>query len=709
MSDTKIEDSSNDNTSEVNSKEQLMVLLTVETNELNEKDSKLVYNLLTSSDCNIEISDFIGLFQKFNHVCNHKVFCDEVIISRVYWNKFKEILLNSSPETVTDLVSQILEMSLTNYENHLESFEPMLQAIYDEHILFHLIDYSVVETASPALLSSVLVATSNIFECCAILANYDYKIGIVLVLKILFYYFDLNGHELISAIFESKKLDDHILKKTAGCFSGIITVLRKFKINSFPNSYKRRFFLAVFDMMGEKSVTIEDFESDLKYEDLGNLNFLQAFDLILFLESNNLSFKKTLTEQLIFGQDPFPLTKAIVYMSNALAIFIDPILRDSNTNTELMSVVIMKNTILYAFMDNLLKMWVESNAKSESDLYSLLDLVKIIMYKAEIHIRNRAHHPNSRLVHYCEKFINSVDYKTARQWQINVIKNSQCEEWADSLKEFNEMLSTQVFDYVRHLRVLQLQTGSWYYNENPLSVSVKNRNISFVMLSDNQKHILVRDFDFKTTDKPYIVDNKIISGSTDPLSPNSGTRIPSSKTLLVSLNDIESIENEEITPTNTISDTKTPKNVILKKNVCMKVDILGKQNKLLLRLYFDNRESRYIWLDGLKLILHMSKKKNNETDVIRQLSNDTREQIEKLIEVRRNTQMINLFTDSYSDISDKTSIEEIMKRRTTVSEENIKKEKNILIDATTSEEDSDDEQYYNMDTLKSLPANLFYD
>ena len=263
----------------------------------------------------------------------------------------------------------------------------------------------------------------------------------------------------------------------------------------------------------------------------------------------------------------------------------------------------------------------------------------------------------------CIRDSNSMSYRFARTLQLDSIKKEQYRTWSSSIASFDTMLSGQVHDYVRHQRLLQLQKGTWVYAENPLNSEAGTPKVYFLIVSDNHASLLAREFETQTNDSPYLFDNKILTSPGCEALANGRTKV-------VVLKHITSFKSTGLTT----PSRRTGNNVYVKldeSNVYTEVELKDRNNKTVLKFYLDTEEGKYIWLDGLKLI-----SPSQHEDI----SEDTKDQIDTLFDLRKNVQMINL---------------------------NVRQD--IILPPPEASNESEDEEFYDLETLKKVTQNFYFD
>lgn len=433
--------------------------------------------------------------------------------------------------------------------------------------------------------------------------------------------------------------------------------------------YIKKKYYASLNTIRAPAKDTKPYENIAKYIDISDLTLLQAFDTIIFFEDSNLTFKKAYCEHLLFGSSKFLIRKAMIRTSEQVDEYLES-LKDDLKETLLLN--INRSKIFYVIMDRLLNMWIDSNAKTEKDLDSLLELIIVIIGNTMKKKKKSVSYYKDIESHFEE--LKKVSYKVARKWQLNIYKEKHYSKWSDRVVDFDKLLSKQVYEYVRHQRLLQLQKGNWAYTENPInSTNINNPKLAFIVLSANQNEVLIREFDVRPEDFPQVTEKRIFVRSDKDLN------LSKNNTKVVRLTDITELDVQQIKVDNNIPNITDLVNLI-QKSVYLEVKIYNKKNEILIHLFFDNKEATYICMDGIRMISPYQKL--NES-----LSQNTKDQINTLIDVRKNVQLINLSAES-SDTSGGLNNDPFFNG-----------------DLDDSENDDD---IYNFEVLKNLTSDFYY-
>ncbi|ODV97572.1 hypothetical protein PACTADRAFT_47465 [Pachysolen tannophilus NRRL Y-2460] len=349
--------------------------------------------------------------------------------------------------------------------------------------------------------------------------------------------------------------------------------------------------------------------SDPKRYILENYSITNLIDIISFLHDPNLTFKKEYSEQLIFADESscFPLSIAAMAVSDFL--FDDVLLTKNyiNLKNRLYSV----DSLFYVGMLQMLRIWKTSNAEAKD-----VPIIIKSIHTAYTHADTALGSGSS--MGEVLGALNKFSYADLRKIQLREIRERHSAAWMNT--SFDKFLQSEVMNFIKEQRLLNLSKGSWVYAENPVRIQQQQQaqnntgsrkpQMYFLILSPNNLAIIYKEFKSKSKQTPNI-----------------------DKTGHVL--DINSIANFEATPVD--NGKQVPENsrliTIKSKSSYEKITLIGKNKKTLLSFYTDTKEASYIWLDGLKLLANSK---------FEELSEDTQNQIKVLVDVRKNAQLISL-------------------------------------------------------------------
>ncbi|QLG70593.1 hypothetical protein HG535_0A05340 [Zygotorulaspora mrakii] len=642
--------------------EELNLLLSARQDTLSRQDSLRCYKILYSGTMEYINNDaYADMMCAFILNCESSVLCEKAVINRKFWEVFKSLIEALRPEPFSKCLNTIFSAVLEQQRIFVKALDSLC-----EHILS---DGTILSAIAAILASREAELETNIafFRCISQLQDLLVRISNYQPQKAATY---IPLYKLISLqcrlfyVMTPHLVEEPIRNMVIQGFlpvrKDLYEYLRTVAVDDYPTPLKKRFddIMDSTFMLSAMSKAASE-EINEMHEDFLHLNMLQGADITAFLENPNLSFKKTFAEQLIFNGKPFPLLKSASYVSICLNELFDSFEKDINEKPHLAGFILNKNYFMYALMDRLLKSWVESKGETEKDMSSLLKLMPIILHRIKRATSDPMGLTFEELVSLALNTIRSLDYRSSRELQLNDLREGYYKKWSRHLLDFETMLSDQVNDFVLHQRLLQLQKGTWVYGQNPVDPSIKTPSILFMILSVDQNNLLVREFGRITEILPAVEGNVIHA--------NTGKSTDAKKTLVVPMNSISKFEAQEVAATD-----NTPKDSHLiscvKKNVYTEVKFLDKNSKCILRVFFDTKEAIYVWLDGLQLVAS-AKHRNG-------ISEATKEQKETLVDIRRTVQMMNL---------------------------------NIKEAFEAPDTSSSDEDFYNVDTLKGLTADFYYE
>lgn len=357
------------------------------------------------------------------------------------------------------------------------------------------------------------------------------------------------------------------------------------------------------------------FTEDPRHFVVENFSVLLAMDLEVFLKDSNFTFKKRFQEELMMSENnkTFPL---YVFMNQTTRMWID-IFQDSSRLPNIYCSILSWEVIIYLTMNNCLTLWQETKAQlgNLSDIAKVMDLIKSNIDSLELELEN------GNSIEKCLDVASSAKSEDMRHKQILKYKSSHQMKWSNRFTAFNNYLSKEVMNFLCEQRVIQLLKGSWFYTESYGEDLLKNketRNLInkyyFILLSPNRKEVYYKEFPEKQQVNPSFEEMESQSIKLADIVDFKATRIgePDGK--------------------------KDPSVICVKGTISYeRIALLGHNNRTLLCFITDTEVNKYVWLDGLKLLKGMIS--------LGDLSEDTESQLESLIDIRRNTQLLNLEDD----------------------------------------------------------------
>lgn len=600
-------------------------------------------------------------FAQFLLSCDEKILCREAVLETEFWEIFEETMSEAPFETLAICLTRICTLSLRESGVDLEAVVNLCRFLSSSEIILPPLSANLsTQRSSIRLNFDILESIDGVLRCLTCLCENDKVNAAIIVPSCFFMFHDCGFWSILISLLPMEELQSEILEVILPLRNKISKFMSTLTLNEFATPLENKMFEAVEDTINLDTSMKEKFEEvNHGYNDLHSIKLIEAFHLVVFLKNANLSFKKTLGEELLFGSNPFPLYNAFFSILDHLHQFLDFRSKDFFTTLYYAAFLLSKDAFIYVLMDKLLKMWVASQGKTRKDMDSLLETVPIMLDQVDKSMKRLSDSSPHGSVGLALETFEGIDYDSARQLQLENIKKRHYSKWSSSIGDFDELLSEQVHDYVRHQRLLQLQRGAWVYSENPLDRHIRSPKVYYMVLSANQINLLVREFPAKMEMTPHVEENHIFGG---PEKEHSSYE----KTVVIPLHNIVDFETKELQMDNNVPEDSRLVNVI-RRDFYTGVNFLDKHRKVVLKVYFDTKEDIPVWLDGLKLVSPFKIKQN--------ITEETKEQMDTLVSIRRNAQVLNL------EISDGNEITE----------------------------SSDDEEYYYADALKELTSSFYYD
>lgn len=628
-----------------------------------EEQSKECYDIISDvNNCTADPEGCLNLLGDFILKCDSAFLCQKVIKQQQFWDFLKELVADATVDELASYINRILTELLEQPDDCKESLISLCDAVSsDTTIMDALVVNLSTQHLQPRIALRILDCIIGILTCFKFLCLSSPSDAAHLIPSFLFTCLDTEVWEVLTTLLSVEDLRLDITEKLLPMRRHLFSYLKTVKIEENETALQKKLLVALNHILNPTVANQSNFEERPEYEDYNSINLLQAFDMTAFLENKNLTFKKTFTEQLLFGTKPFPLFYASLHVSDTLNNLFEKIENECTGQLHNLSFVLNKEEFFYALMDRLLKSWVEARAESRDDLQSLLELIPITfdcIHKSLSKTMNLTPQGYFRLA---LDVIKEVNYKLSRELQLDSMKEARYAKWSNHIGVFENMLSNQVNEYVHHQRLLQLQKGTWVYAENPIDLNIKLPKVYFMVLSANQTNLLAKVLPKITERTPLIEGNEIVFSSDNHSTPHKD------ETIVIPMSSVSTFKSKEI-----FIEDKTPQDShlvnVIQKNFYTEVDLIDKNNKSLLKFFFDTKEAVYTWLDGIQLV--SSAKHPNG------LSQGTQDQVESLIDIRKSVQMINLAADGSINPVDFSQ---------------------------------DDEEFYDLDTLKGLTTNFYYE
>lgn len=347
-----------------------------------------------------------------------------------------------------------------------------------------------------------------------------------------------------------------------------------------------------------------------------NFTILLAMDLKIFLKDPNFTFKKRFHEELMMSEHSrtFPLC---LFIEKATDMWIK-IFHNKKTYPTIYSSILSWELMIYYTMNNCLLLWQETKAQLDNykDVQGILQLLESYTQTLESNLSR-----NDKSIEDCLDITSVNSVEKLRHTQIQHIKTAHKTNWSSRFKEFNRYLTSEVMDFACEQRVIQLLKGSWVYTESYGEYLLKNREKKlsykyyFILLAPNRKSVYYKEFTEKPSINPSFEEMEVQA---------------------VQLSDIVDFESTKIGNYVGEEDKKKIGSVVTVKGTISyeKITLVGDKKRRLLSFYTDTQVSKYVWLDGLKMLKGMIKPG--------QLSEETEKQLDSLVDLRRNTQLLSL-------------------------------------------------------------------
>lgn len=437
----------------------------------------------------------------FISICDIDALCKNIAADSKFWTIFVSLLPIMSVPVFTSSLTVIFEAFLSSEDKYKDQFILLCSNVDSNRMIFDNLIGNLAKVSmrqSPGVIVDIIACISLYIRCMEALSKYAIQAAVILIPSLWFQMVECDFQRIVSTLLLSHNalISAAIIEKFIVVKRQLCDFLISIKLSEYATPLVKRLHEAMNNTITQtKGIQLKFEETNEEYHEMSSLNLLQAYDLIIFLENSNLTFKKSFSEQLLFGEHPFPLYKAIFRISDELHTFFSLHDNDFMRNPHIACFIINKEAFLYSLMCNQLRLWIESKSQSTEDLNSLLDLLPVILEKindtiilskfpqSSMHPSQLPSAASSKDQSNMTKALDIIDmtnYEAVRKWQLDKIKAIHYKKWAPHISDFDELLSTQVLDYVRHQRLLQLQKGTWVYAENPLDSKIKDPKLAFL-------------------------------------------------------------------------------------------------------------------------------------------------------------------------------------------------------------------------------------
>lgn len=420
---------------------------------------------------------------------------------------------------------------------------------------------------------------------------------------------------------------------------------------------------------------------------------LLAMDLKIFLKDPNITFKKRFHEELMMSNHnrTFPMYLFIGKVTDLWLRIFHQRERFPAIYTNILSWELM----IYFTMNNALILWQATRAQLEdleNDVDKIMKLLEVEVDNIETRIAagQSANAEEDFSIERCLDFTKHHDLPQLRHNQILQLKQEHQQRWRHQFNEFQRNLAAEVMSFVCEQRVIQLLKGYWVLTEahgeqllraNSMTFkSPSTKKYYFITLSPNRKFLYYKEYNEKSAINPTYeeLENLAIRllDIVDFQSSKLGELLPRNGVASLNSSVHGSINGSANNGHMAVSGVMEHKIVTVTGTISYeKITLLGEGGRKLLSFYTDTEVSKYVWLDGLKMLRGMIKRG--------QLSSETERQIDSLIDIRRNAQLLSL--------------------------EDQKIGGELAVDTTLLEEsDDDDDEFFQLDELVNITTEGFH-
>lgn len=364
------------------------------------------------------------------------------------------------------------------------------------------------------------------------------------------------------------------------------------------------------------------FTADPKKFVTDNFSILLAMDLKVFLKDPNMTFKKRFHEELMMSDHnrTFPMNLFIEECTN---IWLDTFHRKTEF-PEISKHMLSWELMIYHSMDNCLRLWqsTRSQLANPGDIQGIIKLLQtnIKLLEQSLAISQSI---DDALEGFSERTSDDI-----RFFQFSELKEAHKNNWKNAFFEFDSTLGEETLEFVREQRVMQLLRGAWVQTESHALLLFQNKpnkpnsaNFYFLILSPNRRALHYKEY----------VDIPVRKPTFEELEHQS-----------IPLKSIEHFRSTKIGKSVGEKDKSRNKNLISIKGTMSyeEIRLTNKQDQTLLSFYTDSEDNKAVWLDGLKMLKGLTKDQD--------LSVETTQHIKSLQELRKNTQLLILESDTFA-------------------------------------------------------------
>lgn len=356
-----------------------------------------------------------------------------------------------------------------------------------------------------------------------------------------------------------------------------------------------------------------------------NFSILLAMNLYTFLRDPNFTFKKRFHEELMMSEHKrtFPF---YLFLAKTNAMWLE-VIQDHKTYPNIYKSILSWEAMNYYTMHNCLILWQETAADLEisSDIDKIFQLLQSDLDSLESQLASSNAHGNTMSIEECLDISNKLA-DGMRSEQVDKLYHQETDKWQRKFVTFNKNLNKEVLDFTVEQRVIQLLKGLWVYTDNYGELIFRAKDTPkrqtgvmskyyYIALSPDRQHVFYKDYVTKPATNPLPEEME-----------QRGIRIA----------DIKELKSSKVG--DFIGEAEKRKNsklISIRGTISYeRISLIGNNNKTILAFYTDTEVNKFVWLDGLKMLMGKFKPE--------QLSVETTKQIESLIDIRRRTQFLSL-------------------------------------------------------------------
>lgn len=643
-------------------------------NLLDFNTSQSCFNAIFVEDIDMRDDQLSPLVIRFMLCCDEEFLFAHILNNETTLKSFSKCAENSTSIDVMSVITRCFNIFLSAEEKHKESMLAFTSFYVKDNVFFtKLVEQLQPLTGNEENIKLTLRIIITVSEQSVALFKYYPTVMSELLAEFLWKHSlsDLPNIEILLLLNTAdEQIKDMILNSLLPNRIKQFEILEQSTLKEHSGMYKRA--TKMFERLTPTNPVLrERFENGNQImKNLESLNFLEYVVIQSFFDWPDEEFIKKYRQHLLFDEYQFPVLDVIKRIMKECFKFFLQNQSELRIKPYYAVMVLKSDLLIYLLVSLELDMWIESKASTEEDLESLLCLIPVVITELDRLVNRKF--PDSSTDSLAETifgFLHSLTYKSVRKFQKEQIKQARIQMWSHKFNEFDIMLASNVKSYVKHQRLLQLQMGTWVYSTNPLLKETVTPSVYFIILSHNQSELLAREFPLKTQERPIVNQNRIMASELD----DQNYSIHTNQTLSIPLKKIAIFEKFVLKSKCNSSSTEGKSRLVslVNEKYLSQITLKDVNKKDLLHMYLDNKESEFTLFDGLQMI--------SPLNIELHLTQETKNHIESLISIRKNLQMLNL--------------------------------RHVPLPKEDPSEDGkeNDDKYYDLDTLKALTTNLYYD